>query len=1056
MKNTGCPRLQNRRSCRMTIVDRARRAALLALCLLAGGLPAADAAKEARLAANVLFNQGLYQQAGAAYSAFLAKHPRHAEAAAVQFALGLCQYQLKQYAAAEKTLMKVVALPRLPDLPRAFLFLGQAQLMQDKHANAEGSFDAGLKALGAEGNAALANTLQVNRLEALYHQRKWKQLAADAGALSKATGNRSARVAFLGASAYHRMREHEAAVAAFTALAPKVKGTRYAQQAHLLMADSLRQLRRFKEAAAELTAAARLTGPETAEALYQLAQVEFHSLQNPRAGLKHYREYLKAHRHGPRARAATIGLGRCQMALKDFRSAEATFGSLATALNDSPEVPLWQSRVYRRQGNPVRAMIVLDEAAVIFKDHPQRPQLLYDLGEAALAAGQLGRAGRAFDECLAAAPRFAQRAQMLRLNADCRHQLKNYAGSLKLCDLYLKEFAESAHAASLTFLRAENHYHLGAHAKAIAAYQEFIKTHPAHPQTAVARMRVGHAEYTLQNWAKALAVLGPLMEAGVNGPLYDQLQFLVAECHAQLDDPEKAVAAYRAFATARPKSANADLALLKAGQLSEQLGKPLTAQAVYAQLAKSHAASPHLPTAYYRLGVILYDGRKYEPARDVLTKLVALEGHKLGAGAEYYLARAEARLGNRLVAAERFGALADGGGTEYGAEARLRQGNLLLEAKEPAKAQAALERFLKDHADHNATDHATYQLGVALAALEQWPEAVARLVAVPATSDWRDNALYRAARCQLDANATAKAVPLLEELLAEFPESTLATPANLSLAEINLDAGKHDAVIAALQPLVDEQSRSRSITRIRYLLGGAYFGKGHFEESAEAYEGMLRQAPKDLVLTASWRAGESRRKLGEFSRALFHFQRAERAEVDDANATLGLKESAALQVAEMQGSTGRWRDALGSFEKFLENYPESKSLRLAQAGQAQAQIQQDQAEAALKTLDALLQAEAKDEAAARAQFLMGEYFVKMKDSAKALGEYAKVQAHAFPRWQARALYQTAQVQRAEGDEAAAKATLQKLMGDAALKATPAGTKAAAEQENANENETDDN
>ena len=79
-----------------------------------------------------------------------------------------------------------------------------------------------------------------------------------------------------------------------------------------------------------------------------------------------------------------------------------------------------------------------------------------------------------------------------------------------------------------------------------------------------------------------------------------------------------------------------------------------------------------------------------EPARDVLTKLVTLEGHKLGAGAEYYLAQAEARLGNRLAAAERFGALADGGVTEYGAEARLQQGNLLLEAKEPAKAQAAL------------------------------------------------------------------------------------------------------------------------------------------------------------------------------------------------------------------------------------------------------------------------------------------------------------------------------------------------------------------------------
>ena len=105
---------------------------------------------------------------------------------------------------------------------------------------------------------------------------------------------------------------------------------------------------------------------------------------------------------------------------------------------------------------------------------------------------------------------------------------------------------------------------------------------------------------------------------------------------------------------------------------------------------------------------------------------------------------------------------------------------------------------------------------MALAAQEQWPEAVTA-GGVPASSDWRDNALYRAARCQLDANATAKAVPLLEELLAEFPESTLAMPATLSLAEINLDAGKHDAVIAALQPLAEERLRSQSIYRIRYL-----------------------------------------------------------------------------------------------------------------------------------------------------------------------------------------------------------------------------------------------
>lgn len=143
-------------------------------------------ADDARLGANGLFALGLYVQAIGAYTTFLKKWPNDPNAVKVQYGLGASHFHLKQYDKAEAVMSKVVGNPKCPDKPRSNFILGQSLLMLRKPANAEGTFDTGIKALPAPKtpqDVALLANLKEMRLEALFQQQKWKDVVAATAAL---------------------------------------------------------------------------------------------------------------------------------------------------------------------------------------------------------------------------------------------------------------------------------------------------------------------------------------------------------------------------------------------------------------------------------------------------------------------------------------------------------------------------------------------------------------------------------------------------------------------------------------------------------------------------------------------------------------------------------------------------------------------------------------------------------------------------------------------------------------------------------------------------------
>ena len=86
-------------------------------------------AEDAYEAAAGLFNLGLWEQAAAAYKEYFKKHPKHTLAGHAHYGLGLCYFNLKDYASAAKELESATA-SKGPDAVETNLYLGQAVMMK--------------------------------------------------------------------------------------------------------------------------------------------------------------------------------------------------------------------------------------------------------------------------------------------------------------------------------------------------------------------------------------------------------------------------------------------------------------------------------------------------------------------------------------------------------------------------------------------------------------------------------------------------------------------------------------------------------------------------------------------------------------------------------------------------------------------------------------------------------------------------------------------------------------------------------------------------------------
>jgi len=238
----------------------------------------AEAAYEA---AAGLCHLGFWKLAAAEYKEYFKNHPKHTLAGHAHYGLGLCHFNLKEYAKAAKEL-ESAASSKGPDPVEANLYLGQSLMLQTPATprEAENAFETGLKLMGLakkglsnrerdknkvehwlekeenKEKKLLVATLFVGLLEAAYLEKDWKSVIGKAGVIEGL-----------------------------------IKGSQVEQRVRVLTGEAHEKSEEYKEAAVAYEAAANLKGADASEALFRLGLIRLNHLKDFESAAKNFHDF---------------------------------------------------------------------------------------------------------------------------------------------------------------------------------------------------------------------------------------------------------------------------------------------------------------------------------------------------------------------------------------------------------------------------------------------------------------------------------------------------------------------------------------------------------------------------------------------------------------------------------------------------------------------------------------------------------------------------------------------------------------------------------------------
>jgi predicted Zn-dependent protease len=202
--------------------------------------------------------------------------------------------------------------------------------------------------------------------------------------------------------------------------------------------------------------------------------------------------------------------------------------------------------------------------------------------------------------------------------------------------------------------------------------------------------------------------------------------------------------------------------------------------------------------------------------------------------------------------------------------ARLMRAKALIAADRLMEAKLALNAL-----DKRAADSPTVQMQYGIIALREknYPEAERIFAAIRQKPGQGEAGAIGLAESYLNRNALDKALQVLLEEAQKAPQSVRV---HQTLAQIALQAGKHDIAIKAYQDLL---SREPKQIDARLALSDVYIQKGEYPKAQEQVDEALRLAPKHAL--AQYMHASLLRMKGNNSKAIEGYRQALDASPDN-------------------------------------------------------------------------------------------------------------------------------------------------------------------------------
>lgn len=969
-----------------------------------------DAASKQLMAANGLFQRGLFKLAADEYANFLQINPNHAQASAAHYALGVCRLRLEQYDKAIEAIEPVSHEGGFAQRDEALAVLGYCQLMTRQYDKANSAFG---ELISHFPQSKQIESAECYRVQALYLGGKFADAAnyAESFLRDHASSDKRPTTLYFLALSEHAQNQHEQVLATLDKLDREKADTPYKVDSLLLAGQSLEATGKL-DAAIERYRQMASIAPESRrpDAHYSLGVALYKAGKYNEAA----RELASVCDNYPKsnyAAPAKLEEGLAELADHQIDKARRTLEAVArddTARAADARYGLAQCDIAQKKFESARAM--LDTLAFLQPAPANLPQILLDRAVCLMELGKFEQAAGELDSLQSAHAQSPQVPEAIYRRAFCLHKLKDYAKSHDLCQR-LAGMSKSPVTAPAAELDAENLFLLNKYADAKNAFGKLAQESSDQQKKLRYTLRVGQCDYLAGNYAAATEALKPMAsDSAVQQS--DELRpaiFLYADALLQQGKNAEAIPAFEQYLAWAPRQGSGQAksdqseAQFKLGHAQIATSDIKGARKTLAQLTQGSAESPWVQRGLLEYGQLLYKAKEGDQSASMLSRLVSANPPaQLAAPALYLLGWVDFDAKRYEQAADQWKKLIDQYGKEpLAIDAAYQRGVALKEAKQNDQALEALDAFASAHRDHPNYASARQLSASILAAQGKHEQAEKILAELGSDSKASDGVLYDLAWARRNLKNFPAAQETYRRLLSLHPDSKLAPAARTELAELLYNGKKYSEAADLLDQVVHEKSAdAKVIGPATYRLGFCQEKLKQWDKAAGTFTDFSDHFGQDAKLDASAlvEAGVAYSEEGKYDRAESVLSRMLEKHGDSEQAPVAM-----LKLGQAQAERQEFDASLRTNRQFLERFAKSEYAYLAQFGIGWSEENLKQYGPARDDYKKVL-AMTNGQTAARAQFQIGESYLAEQKFEQGIAALLAVEdVYAYPTWSARAL-----------------------------------------------------
>lgn len=873
-----------------------KQAAMAAFQKLVQGYP-----NSAQLA-RAYYDLGIVQQelqldkeASATFAAFLNnnKFAQHELAPEIRLRLALSQYNLQEFAAAEKGFVAVAEQKDFPLADFALLRLGQCKIELGQLEQAAALLSDVPKRFPQSPYKAEA---LVAAGRCYFSIDKLTEARAALSALAGGAEPVAAEAAYWLGRTLLKQDQPQEALKTLENAAGRFKQGAFAPYLQLARIDALYELpERRQETPALYEAFVKQHGqhPLTPQATYMWALSALGEEKYPQARAVAESFLNKAEYQQHELYPAVMYIGAEATLLSDQsnagnrQQAEKLYRSLVTRFPDHPRSPRAHLRIGWCLLTDEKFADVagyLSGALPKLKEPEQQAEAHLLIGRSRAAAGDHGQAITALEAALRADAQWVRRDEVLLALAESLQQQMRLDDAAGRLNTLAKDFPQSD-------LRAAAFYQLGEIAQkqnkldeAIRHFSQVVSQHADSQFAAAARYGLALAHFNKQDFGQTVAVLNALLVDETEPAVAARGRYLRGLAFQQQKEFAKAADDLTAFLQSQPEppdlhDARYALALCRIG--NNQL---VEAEAALGDLLKGASNYEHADKVYYELGHALLKQQDKQPAAASAFRMLAekMPESPLAAESWFHVGRfhekaAEAtddEAGKKAAWSKASDAFAAGVKTAKAAELRekllYKLGEMQFRQAEHATAAQTLQTQTKEFPNGDLYGPARYLAAESLFRADDFTAALPLFVDVAnrKVENHHAAALYRAGDCAARLkqwSESEKHYSALIQLFGDFPQ---IDEARYGKAWALQNQNKMAEAVAQYEQ-VTELTETETAAKARFMIGEIAFAQKKYEEAIEHFLLVAVGYPyAEWQALARYEAGRCFRELGKQEEAL--------------------------------------------------------------------------------------------------------------------------------------------------------------------------------------------